>query len=156
MALTNAWGMGHIASMTQFRPSKSCSDALLSSKRSSNLKLGFFFGWGLGCSVYHKPADFRPRKSPNLCCRCSNNPTIANNGNSSSSFGWDWNQWSRHFSEIEQAESFASVLKVPFLFISRLSLFVNHWFCEAASWLRVPNCWIRWSLVSIWGLYIVS
>ncbi|RVX18644.1 Protein EXECUTER 2, chloroplastic [Vitis vinifera] len=111
MALTNAWGMGHIASMTQFRPSKSCSDVLLSSKRSSNLKLGFFFGWGLGCSVYHKPADFRPRKSPNLCCRCSNNPTIANNGNSSSSSGWDWNQWSRHFSEIEQAESFASVLK---------------------------------------------
>ncbi|XP_034679756.1 protein EXECUTER 2, chloroplastic-like [Vitis riparia] len=46
-----------------------------------------------------------------MCCRCSNNPTIVNNGNNNSSSGWDWNQWSRHFSEIEQVESFASVLK---------------------------------------------
>lgn len=47
MALTNAWGIRYIASMTQSKSSSSCSDVLLSSKRFSNLKLSFFSGWGL-------------------------------------------------------------------------------------------------------------
>ena len=38
------------------------------------------------------------------------------NENKSSSSRWDYDQWTRHFSEIEQVESFVSVLKVPFLF----------------------------------------
>ena len=133
MAVTNAWAMGQIASMYQFRPSRFCSDFVLFPKKPSNLKLGFFFGWGLGSSsssVHNKPTVlFRPRKGSNLCCRCSNDSITANSGNSSSASGWDWNQWSRHFSEIEQVESFASVLKVPFLFIfPSLSLFC----CESS------------------------
>lgn len=38
----------------------------------------------------------------NHSCRCS----------LSNSSSWDWNQWTRHFTDIEQAESFGSVLKV--------------------------------------------
>ncbi|XP_061365377.1 protein EXECUTER 2, chloroplastic-like [Gastrolobium bilobum] len=38
------------------------------------------------------------------CCRCTVN-------SNDTSLNWDWNRWCRHFSEIEQAESFASVLK---------------------------------------------
>ncbi|KAF4372215.1 hypothetical protein F8388_002220 [Cannabis sativa] len=42
-----------------------------------------------------------------LHCRCTNSSTDCNG----SSLEWDWNRWSRHFSETEQTESFASVLK---------------------------------------------
>ncbi|KAK7317188.1 hypothetical protein RJT34_01198 [Clitoria ternatea] len=45
-----------------------------------------------------------PRRSRHHCCRCSAN-------SNTTSLNWDWNRWCRHFSEIEQAESFASVLK---------------------------------------------
>ncbi|XP_027904120.1 protein EXECUTER 2, chloroplastic [Vigna unguiculata] len=46
----------------------------------------------------------RNRYNTTHCCRCSLNSddTYVN---------WDWNRWCRYFSEIEQAENFASVLK---------------------------------------------
>ncbi|XP_034674411.1 receptor-like serine/threonine-protein kinase ALE2 [Vitis riparia] len=59
MALTNAWGIGYIASMTQSKSSYSCSDVLLSSKRFSNLKLSFFSGWARGLAYHHE--DSNPR-----------------------------------------------------------------------------------------------
>ncbi|XP_027353206.1 protein EXECUTER 2, chloroplastic [Abrus precatorius] len=73
-------------------------------------------------------SDFHPKKSPTSflgwaqplqpnvsisskrthrnhhCSRCTAN-------SNHTSLNWDWNRWCRHFSEIEQAESFASVLK---------------------------------------------
>ncbi|KAK7411120.1 hypothetical protein VNO78_02532 [Psophocarpus tetragonolobus] len=62
----------------------------------------------------HKPPLF-PLPHPNLsisarrnrhshCCRCTLNSDHP-------SLNWDWNRWCRHFSQIEQAENFASVLK---------------------------------------------
>ncbi|KAL2656832.1 hypothetical protein AAZX31_04G165300 [Glycine max] len=45
------------------------------------------------------------RRSRNThCCRCTLN-------SDDTSLSWDWNRWCRHFSDIEQAENFASVLK---------------------------------------------
>ncbi|XWS60721.1 hypothetical protein CRYUN_Cryun07bG0060000 [Craigia yunnanensis] len=51
----------------------------------------------------------QPKNSLRCCC---NNPGSSNSISSSSE--WDWNRWCRHFSEIEQAESYASVLKFQF------------------------------------------
>ncbi|KAL2639380.1 hypothetical protein AAZV13_06G167100 [Glycine max] len=46
-----------------------------------------------------------PRNRNNThCCRCTLN-------SDHTSLTWDWNRWCRHFSQIEQAENFASVLK---------------------------------------------
>jgi len=46
----------------------------------------------------------KSRTNSNLSCRCSAN-------SSSSPSDWDWNRWTRHFAEIEQAESYVSLLK---------------------------------------------
>ncbi|KAK3035304.1 hypothetical protein RJ639_034012 [Escallonia herrerae] len=120
MALANAWAT---AQSTQFRPSQSQSCSLLSvdcsiAKKYVNLR--FVLGWGWR-SVPQTTLN-RLRSSSKLnSCRCVANSNFTSNsssfiatpGNSScsSSSDWDWSRWTRHFSEIEQAESFASVLK---------------------------------------------
>jgi hypothetical protein len=106
--VAHAWGVGQAIPVPQLRPFFYCCADFQSKKYKSNLN--FFLGWG--CSVQTKHAVFsnKSRKNSSLPCRCSNN---IHNTNIISSLEWDWNRWNRHFSEIEQAESFASVLKVP-------------------------------------------
>ncbi|XP_060968002.1 protein EXECUTER 2, chloroplastic isoform X2 [Cannabis sativa] len=115
MAVANSWGVGQTMSVSPFRPFSCSSD--FSSNKSINNRLSFVLGWG--CSFQAKPQVSSPssssssssssknRRTSSLHCRCTNSSTDCNG----SSLEWDWNRWSRHFSETEQAESFASVLK---------------------------------------------
>lgn len=97
----NSWGMMQtIPAPPQLRA--------FPKKSSSNLS------FVLGCWNPSSVSINRSRnQSKSLCCLCSNNDETINDS-ASSCLDWDWNRWSRHFSEIEQAESYASVLKVPF------------------------------------------
>ncbi|KAJ8771779.1 hypothetical protein K2173_026956 [Erythroxylum novogranatense] len=115
MVVGNVWGLGQASTATvpQLRPF-CCID--FSAKKSTN----FSFIFNLGCGVLHNRTSSkislssnynRIRKSSDLCfCRCSNDNSD-NSGTSCSSLEWDWNRWTRHFSEIAQVESFASVLR---------------------------------------------
>lgn len=125
MVVANAWATRNPAvPPPQLRPSSSSSPDTLNHflKKKSSLNL---------------PNKFLVRRSNNspLSCRCSNNieknknisdcgssnissyyssSTCSSSSSSSSpSADWDWSRWTRHFAEIEQAENYASVLKVP-------------------------------------------
>ncbi|KAJ4972891.1 hypothetical protein NE237_006065 [Protea cynaroides] len=88
MVVIQVWGVVRIATpLTQSQ--QSCID--FSAKKGSNQSYVR--------SVFRKPISGNCRTST-LSCRCG-----------SSASDWDWNQWTRNFSEIEQAESFLSVLK---------------------------------------------
>ena len=113
MSVANTWGVGQGIPMPQLGPSL-CFSHFSSLK--SKTHLSFVVGWSWGHSVQTKNASFNNKIRKNSSFRCSNG-SDSNSTNTSSSLEWDWNRWNRHFSEIEQAESFASVLKVP-LFLS--------------------------------------
>ncbi|KAL9239599.1 hypothetical protein vseg_013908 [Gypsophila vaccaria] len=57
-------------------------------------------------------------RSSNLYCCCTRHHDAINhdnydviNGGAGDCSDWDWNKWTRHFSEVEQAEKFSSLLK---------------------------------------------
>ncbi|KAJ4960133.1 hypothetical protein NE237_020043 [Protea cynaroides] len=87
MLVAQVWGVRIATPLSLSR--HSCSD-LYSKKGSTHSYVRSFL---------RKPIGGNCRTST-LSCRCSN-----------SSSNWDWNQWSRHFGEIEQTESFVSVLE---------------------------------------------
>lgn len=67
----------------------------------------------------NKPPTFSFQNNPSISIFSRRNRTphflrcTPNSTNDTSSLNWDWNRWCRHFDDIEQAESFASLLKVP-------------------------------------------
>ncbi|GMJ06682.1 EXECUTER 2 [Hibiscus trionum] len=79
-------------------PKPFCSFHFLPNK-SSNLTFVLRSNWTLP-TAHNRPC-FRHQSNNSSWRCCCNSPSSE----------WDWNRWSRHFSEIEQAESYASVLK---------------------------------------------
>ncbi|KAK8714589.1 hypothetical protein V6N13_041942 [Hibiscus sabdariffa] len=71
-------------------------------KKSSNFSFVLGWNWSLAAA---QNTSFSRHQSNNSSWRCCcNSHTIA-------SSEWDWNRWTRHFSEIEQSQSYASLLK---------------------------------------------
>ncbi|KAG7021463.1 Protein EXECUTER 2, chloroplastic, partial [Cucurbita argyrosperma subsp. argyrosperma] len=111
-----SWVAGQAIPMLQFTPF-CCFD--LPFKKSNDSRL--VMGWGCAVKNQGKLSITSTRNSRNspLYCRCTGNDNnisgscsnISSSSSSSSSLEWDWSRWSRYFSEMEQAESFASVLK---------------------------------------------
>ncbi|KAF7806097.1 protein EXECUTER 2, chloroplastic [Senna tora] len=93
----NTWGVRQATTTPQFRPF-SCFDVY----PKKSISVSFVLGWGSAVQSRLSIFSRRNRKNSDLFCRCTTTPHNDN---------WDWNRWSRHFSEIEQTESFASVLK---------------------------------------------
>ncbi|CAN1347619.1 Protein EXECUTER 2, chloroplastic, partial [Linum perenne] len=119
MAGSNLWLVGGqpVATAPQLTP-VCCLDSSLKKPTPANLGLVF----GLGCHRLLHPSYSKLRSRKNLVnlrsCRCGGDGFNAEKRSSTdvcsslySSLDWDWNRWGRHFVEIEQAESFASVLK---------------------------------------------
>ncbi|WCJ36062.1 Protein EXECUTER 2 chloroplastic [Euphorbia peplus] len=103
----------------QLKPS--CCIDFSASKSSSSSSSSFSFSWrSSALQLNHIPrnrnlksssssSSFKNRDTSGLhSCRCTNSDSSSN---VTASLDWDWNRWTRHFSDMEQAETFASLLK---------------------------------------------
>ena len=130
-------GVGQPISMPQLKPFCYID---FSAKKSSNFS--FVLGWNWSSATVQNRSFIRhqPKNSSLRCCCNNSNKSInpSNSNSISSSSEWDWNRWSRHFSEIEQAESYASVLNVtPFGFFPFSSISLS---MSAFNLLKIRSC----------------
>lgn len=113
MAVANAWATGHLVPVAHIRTSNCSSLDCSTSNKVLTFKLNYMLG--LNSGVPRNPILRNGCKiAKQLYCRCSGNNSsnnVSTSNSISSSSDWDWNRWTRYFSEIEQAESFSSVLK---------------------------------------------
>ncbi|XP_038990333.1 protein EXECUTER 2, chloroplastic-like [Phoenix dactylifera] len=96
MAVANAWGSA--------TPPLSSPLLRRSGPPSREVHLSFT---GVALS---RPVLRGERGGATLPCRCST-PAVTPGGGGGGYSDWDWNRWSSHFSETDQAENFVSVLK---------------------------------------------
>ncbi|XP_010940041.1 protein EXECUTER 2, chloroplastic [Elaeis guineensis] len=91
MAVANAWGSAAPLLRSSAPPSR-------------DVHLGF------AGAALRRPLLRCERSGATLSCRCST-PAVTTGGGGGGYSDWDWNRWSSHFSETDQAENFFSVLK---------------------------------------------
>ncbi|WZZ45758.1 protein EXECUTER 2, chloroplastic [Brassica napus] len=108
MATTHPCLVGQRISVPQFHllfNSKPPNHELSTNKRSN-----FCVSIGLPHSFASPLSTRNPKKSPLTCLR--NCAAVDGPETSSSEDKWDWDRWSRHFSEIEETDGVVSLLKV--------------------------------------------
>lgn len=131
MAVANTWSAtGHSVPIHQLRLSSLSSSASASSSSSPSSSTVSFSDHGFlgknkksaAVRVPRRVLSWRNQKNSRFYCLCTSDSNSDNSfsinfssngdGSVSSASEWDWNRWTRHFAEIEQADSYASVLKV--------------------------------------------
>ncbi|CAN0901160.1 Protein EXECUTER 2, chloroplastic [Linum grandiflorum] len=121
MAASNLWLVGGqpVTTAPQLTPVCCLDSSIRKPTTGNNLALVSGIGWSR-LLHHHSYSKLRTRKNLTnfRSCRCGGGSINVEKKSTNdvcsslySSLDWDWSRWGRHFAEIEQAESFASVLK---------------------------------------------
>ncbi|KAI4341402.1 hypothetical protein MLD38_026131 [Melastoma candidum] len=112
-SVTNPWVTGQAVPLSQPKHVLPFLPAALDCSAPKKSSAGRVDCFQLGSRGGNMPASGSRgrRRSPALVCSCGKGVGVGAEASGGSCSEWDWNRWNRHFAEIEQAESFASVLK---------------------------------------------